>query len=110
MAMANNGSFHIAALLYRRNKLIRIGINGSKESPEFLRYFSDGTKVYCAHAEMEALQVAKPGDKLIVMRWRKDGTIAIAKPCKYCQQHIKRKKISTVKYTNRQGNFSILGA
>lgn len=107
--MNNEHNFKIAALLYRRGKLIRIGINGSKKSPKFYRKYPNG-EAYCAHAEMDALQMAQPGDRLVVIRWRrKDGKPTMAKPCIHCQKHISRKRITSVKYTDRNGNWQLMG-
>jgi len=107
MARCNGEDFHIAAFLYRNGKLIRIGINGSKCSPRFVRHYKNGI-AYSAHAEMDALSVAKPGDTLIVIRWLKNGERVMAKPCRFCQSKIKQAKLSSVKYTNIEGKFEIL--
>lgn len=102
MALNNDCPFHLAALLWRRGKLIRIGINSRKKSPSFSRYYADGDHANEAHAEMDALLVAKPGDYLEVMRWRKDGVLALAKPCKYCMLRIRRLEINA-RYTDSNG-------
>lgn len=107
MALNNDDPFHLAALLWRRGKLIRIGING-REGKVFQRFYSkgtDGQRAYCAHAEMDALLHAKPGDRLEVIRWLKDGTVANAKPCRFCMSWIRRSQISSVRYTNYLGQW-----
>ena len=109
MAM-NNGDalFHLAALLWRKNKLIRIGINSKRHRPEFIRHYSKSPpSCMSAHAEMDAMLSAEPGDTLYVIRWLKSGQIAMAKPCKYCQQRIKRLKLK-VFYTNEKGEWERL--
>lgn len=108
MAMNNQCSFHLAALLWRRGKLIRIGINSRKKNPSFSRYYPDGDHALEAHAEMDALLVARPGDYLEVMRWRKDGVLALAKPCKHCMLRIRRLEIN-VRYTDSNGIWQTAG-
>ena len=107
MALANGQDFHLAALLWRDNKLIRIGINGIRSSSSFRRFYSDGDMADCSHAEMDALQFYKPGDRLEVFRWTKNGKLALAKPCKYCMKRIKRLKVK-VRYTNSKGEWESL--
>lgn len=49
----------------------------------------DGTKKYGKHAERAALQLAdRIGGRIrrvVVMRWTKDGALALSKPCEACQ-------------------------
>lgn len=107
MALSNGQDFHLAALLWRDNKLIRIGINGIRSSPSFRRYYSDGDIAECSHAEMDALQFYKYGDRLEVLRWTKNGNLAMAKPCRYCMKRIKHLDVK-VRYTNSKGNWETL--
>lgn len=106
MALNNGHQFHLAALLWRRGKLIRIGINSDRSNPSFTRFYEDGTSS-CTHAEMDALEVARPGDYLEVIRWKKNGKIAMAKPCEYCQLRIRRLDIN-VRYTDEHGKWARL--
>jgi len=104
----NNGlPFHIAALLYRNGKLISIQANGNSYDRRFFRIYKDG-RAFCAHAEMAALTSSRPGDKLVVIRWTKDGQLAMAKPCRWCQKHIKRARLLNVRYTNINGQWEFL--
>lgn len=107
MALNNGHDFHLAALLWRRGKLIRIGINSDRIDPANIRYFEDGDNACCTHAEMDALSVARPGDYLEVMRWKANGKKAMAKPCDYCQMRIRRLDIN-VRYTDEQGKWARL--
>lgn len=106
MAMNNGQEFHLAAILWRKGKLIRIGINSTKTDPSFQRYYSNGHST-CAHAEMDALQVAKSGDYLEVMRWNPYGEVMNAKPCGFCQLRIKRFGVNT-RFTNKEGKWTSL--
>jgi len=58
------------------------------------------------HAEMDVLRFAEPGDELEVMRFRKiDNQLAMAKPCKYCMEHIISSGIKKVWYTDDVGTW-----
>lgn len=57
---------------------------------------------YCGHAEMIALDEAQPGDTILVQRWRADGSLAMAKPCRYCQVRLRRAGVR-VKYSDENG-------
>lgn len=103
MAMNNGHIFHLAALLWRRGKLIRIGVNSSRSHSSQLRHY-DSHSDNSRHAENDALAYAKPGDYLEVIRWRADGSIACAKPCRHCEIRIKRLGVR-VRYTNYLGEW-----
>ena len=60
------------------------------------------------HAEQSALRRAQPGDKLFVIRFQKNGNIAISKPCNECTKLIKSLKLKKVWYTDREGKWQIL--
>lgn len=106
MAFNNGNSFHLAALLWRDNKLVRIGING-RSGNRFRRYYRDGSVAFCSHAETDAMLRAEPGDLLEVIRWNARGQRAMAKPCRYCQKLIRRLGVR-VRYTNYQGKWEYL--
>ena len=103
-ALGNGRVYHLAAILRRRGRVVRIGINSDKTHPRFKRQYPDGSISAHMHAEMDALRFAEPGDELEVMRWRKsDNSFAMAKPCRYCMQHITESGISKVTYTDASG-------
>lgn len=105
-ALANGRLYHLAAILRRNGKPIKIGANVSKTHPKFERVYSDGTSGAHMHAEMNVLRFARPGDEIEVMRFRKcDSELTMAKPCEYCMEHIRSSGISTVRYTNWDGDW-----
>jgi deoxycytidylate deaminase len=105
-ALGNGRCYHLAAILRRKGRVVRIGINTSKTHPRFKRKYPDGTWAAHMHAEMDALRFSEPGDELEVMRWRKsDNTFAMAKPCRHCMKHIQSAGIKSVRYTNPKGNW-----
>lgn len=103
-ALNNGRVYHLAAILRRKGKVVRVGVNSGKTHPRFKRKYEDGTWAAHMHAEMDVLRFAEPGDELEVMRWKKsDNTFAMAKPCRYCMEHIISSRISKVLYTNGHG-------
>ena len=107
-ALANGRGHHLAAILRRRRKPVRVGINNNKTHPKAKRQFSNGKEVACLHAEMDALIAAQPGDTLEVMRWLKNGTLTMAMPCEHCQKWIRQRGISKVRYTDWDGQWQTL--
>ena len=105
-ALNNGRQYHLAALLKRRGRIVRIGINSSKIHPRFKRQYNDGTWAAHMHAEMDVLRFAEPGDEIEVMRFRKcKHTLAMARPCDLCMVHMREAGIKTVRYTNERGEW-----
>jgi len=106
----NNGlPFHLAAILWRGRRPIKICVNTDKTHPSAYRIYENGDEASHMHAEMNAIRFAKPGDMLEVMRFKKDGSIAMAKPCEHCQKLINNKEIfKKIRFTNHIGEWEIL--
>jgi len=68
----------------------------------------DGHASYAMHAEMNVLRFSEPGDTLEIIRFLKDGTFTMAKPCCLCAKKIANKRISEVRFTNWHGNWELL--
>lgn len=86
-------------------------MNGEKASPKFRRTFYDKNEnAYCCHAEMRVIEKAKATSKdvLYVARFKNDKTLTMAKPCKWCIEHIKRAGIKKVYYSNWNGTWEKL--
>ena len=108
-ALGNGRCYHLAAILRRKGRVVRIGINSDKTHPRFKRKYDDGTWAAHMHAEMDVLRFAEPGDELEVMRWKKsDNTFAMAKPCRHCMPHILKAQLAKVTYTDDDGNWQEL--
>lgn len=87
-----------------------IATNDGKTSPRYKRKFSDGNISYAAHAEMRALgKMPRSWNpkkvRVHVQRFKKDGTLAMSRPCIHCQAHLWRHGIEArrVTYTNNEG-------
>ena len=109
LALNNGRTYHVAAILRRNGRVIRIGENTNKTHPRFKRQYEDGTWGSHMHAEMNVLRFAKPGDDIEVMRFKKcDHKFSMAKPCPLCMQEIKKAGIRKVRYTNWCGEWEEL--
>lgn len=111
-ALSNGHDFHVAAALIRRGKLVSLRTNGGfhKSSTRYLYSFElERIEHVCeSHAETKVIQNAKPGDKLVVLRFLKDGSITMAKPCSSCQLKLNQVGLTNVVYTNWEGQFKRL--
>lgn len=101
--VSKNSDHHthkIGAVVTYKNEIISVGVNKIKTHPKSPHpYFS-------LHAEMHAIFNSKgKGDTIYIYRETKDGKLALAKPCKYCLELIKKNKIKKVCFT---GNGEIL--
>jgi cytidine deaminase len=104
-ALNNGQRYHVACILYRKNKPIYIGVNSNKTHPRFQRITPDGSLVSTLHAEMSVLRFSKPGDVLEVLRFLSSGEVTMARPCRHCQAFIQQAQISSLKYTNWHGEW-----
>ena len=85
LALNNGRDYHLAAILKRNGRVVRIGENTNKTHPRFKRQYEDGTWASHMHAEMNVLRFAKPGDEIEVMRFKRcSHETTMAKPCKLC--------------------------
>lgn len=112
MAMSNGHVFHIAAIVKRRGKVIRICTNSRQKRKQYFRYYDESASsnpgvAACEHAEMAALRYAKPGDTIYVIRWKKDGSLGCARPCRHCRPRLKNRNVN-VRYINEHGTWSWL--
>jgi len=68
-----------------------------------------GYNVGDTHAEIKALQQLWPdkrrGVKVYSMRFRKDGTFGMAKPCPACESYMRANGVKTVFYTDVTGKL-----
>lgn len=62
------------------------------------------------HAVINAKKKFKniDGLELYVMRFGKKGNATMAKPCKYCQEFLKKHEVNIVHYTDQNGIWNKL--
>jgi tRNA(Arg) A34 adenosine deaminase TadA len=106
LAINNGRAYHLAAILRRNGKVIRVGENTNKTHPRFKRQYEDGSWASHMHAEMNVLRFAEPGDVIEVLRYTKcNHMLTMAKPCSLCMNEMKKSGIKKVRYTNWLGNW-----
>ncbi len=106
LALNNGLCYHVAAILKRKGRIVKIGENTNKTHPRFKRQYADGTWGSHMHAEMNVLRFAIPGDEIEVMRFKKcDHALTMAKPCKLCMSEIVKSGIKKIRYTNWKGEW-----
>jgi tRNA(Arg) A34 adenosine deaminase TadA len=106
LAVSNGRTYHLAAILRRNGRVVRIGENTDKTHPRFKRQYSDGSFGSHMHAEMNVLRFAEPGDEIEVIRFRKcDHARTMARPCPLCVVHLRKAGIKKVRYTNWNGEW-----
>ncbi len=108
-ALGNNHTYHLAAYA-KVGSSYKIGVNSSKKSARFKRKYKDGTFGYHLHAEMDLIRKCKESYPRVihVIRYLKNGTATMAKPCVHCQKFLKEHGIRKVYYTNWQGEWEVM--
>jgi tRNA(Arg) A34 adenosine deaminase TadA len=109
LALNNNRTYHLAAILRRKRRVVRIGENTNKTHPDFKRAYPDGAYASHMHAEMNVLRFARPGDIIEVFRIKKEtGKYTMAKPCSFCHTAMQKAEIRYVRYTDWNGTWKIM--
>lgn len=97
--------YEITALAYdRRGNLLSVGRNSYVRTHPRQAYYSrksggNPAAIYL-HAELHALIKARqPVHRLVVLRYNRDGTPALAKPCAACQLAIKDFNVKYLEHT-----------
>lgn len=84
--------YTLGAIALRADGCTVVGTNGSDSAP-----------APSAHAEIRCLKKAGLDSVLIVVRVRKDGSLAMAFPCETCRAYIKNKRVRKVWYSTPEG-------
>lgn len=70
---------------------------------------SIGYNIGDTHAEVKALQQLWPnkrhGVKVYSFRWRKNGTMGMAKPCIHCEKYMRDAGVKVVYYSDSNGQI-----
>jgi deoxycytidylate deaminase len=107
LALCSPDNFRVGAILVRGGNIISTGFNkGWKSHPIQASMYPDrGWKA--AHAEIDALRGLRPydvlGSSIFVVRLRKDGTRALARPCFKCFEVLTQYGIKKVYYSTEKG-------
>ena len=96
-AASDHGMTHsLCALVVYKNQVLSVGYNQPKTHP-----ISTGTPQQQLHAEMHALLRcgSTEGTEVIVARCKPSGKPGLAKPCKICEDILRRFGVRRVFYT-----------
>lgn len=109
----------VAAVIYRRNRILSCGTNSRKSSP-FQKKYARNAESICFHAEVAAIKRALNSNisldacNMLVVRAKKSPTgmwqYGMAKPCAGCQTCIAAFGLQAVFYTTDKGNLEKLDA
>jgi len=103
-ALTNGQQFHLAACT--KSGLIGINTNERATAKFFRRYDDSGNVSQTIHAEVAlVLKMRRAPDKINVVRFLKDGTVTMAKPCAHCQNFLRLRGVKTVRYSNWNGEW-----
>lgn len=86
-----------------------------KTSPKFKKFLPDGSVLFTRHAEAHAIQLARRVGgrikKVVVIRWKKNGEMAMSEPCYNCKRLLKEAgvKNNNIYFTNDRGEFQCMG-
>lgn len=105
---------HLGCVFIHKNKVISVGYNTSKENPmqkhyNWYRGYNPEETLNSLHAEMKCLVETRGLDvdwknvSVFVYRQKKNGEIALAKPCKACRKAMIDRGIREFYYTTDDG-------
>jgi deoxycytidylate deaminase len=109
LALNNGHDFHVVAWAKVGGSIIT-GVNTNRCSSRFSRTYPDGSVCYDLHAEIDLiLKLGKRRvDEIRVARYKKDGAVTMAKPCRFCEVELRRFKVRRVHYTNWLGAWTTI--
>lgn len=109
--MGRHDSMATECVIFYANSFV-MGHNDGKTSPKYRIEYENDEPGFHGHAEMRAVsKIPKSWDpsrlKVYVKRYRKDGSIGMARPCLNCQSHLWMKGIlaRNVWFTDDEGQM-----
>ncbi len=103
------GSCHIAIGFVGKSRWV--GYNSSKTNPNYIRQLDGGGQAAYTHAELNLINQVPRGIRpkltIYVARLRKDGSLAMSKPCKHCIRVLALSQITltNIWYTDQAGSW-----
>jgi hypothetical protein len=106
-ALENGGLFHVAAYVDKRGP---IGVNTGRCSARYRkRYENSDLFHHELHAEVDLLrQMREAPERIRVVRFYRDGKLAMARPCVHCQNYLRHRGVREVRYTNWMGQWETM--
>jgi len=101
--------YRVGAALFMGSRFMGHGWNWMKKTSP-----ASNSRFKCIHAELHCLSpfIRKGIDltnaHLFVVRLTPNNLLAIAKPCKYCQEFLKDLGLRAIYYTNRVGDVEVM--
>lgn len=96
----------VGAVIFKGSRIISTGFNDKRNSERLPNQFRKYIDSLCA--EKRAILNARrnlKGCSMLVVRIRKNGELALAKPCKSCQGFIDHVGIRKVYFSNNKGEI-----
>ncbi len=113
----NAENFRLAAIIVRGGNVVSVGYN-RRNFNGFVEYYTDLAKNrpgFCVstHAEHEAILKAREktdlrGCKIFVARLRRDGTLAMSRPCTICQHVLYNYGIKRAYYSIDDETYGVM--
>lgn len=101
-ALTNGDTYHLAA--YTRRGKIGVNNTGRNTAKFRKRYKNSRDFFHDVHAEIDLLNKSDVvPDRIYVVRFLKDGTPTMAKPCVHCQNFLRHAGVKVVRYTDWSG-------
>lgn len=104
-----NRSYRVGAAIFNRRRVLSVRHNSYKTHPQLLKY-TDYPFLHAEQAALIALGLDNcDGCEIVVVRVRKDGSFAMAKPCSVCQELVTEAGIRAVHFTTDNGMLNTVG-
>lgn len=108
-ALKSGGLFHLAAFTREKKGIFGVNRQGRNTAKFRKRYKNSSETYHEVHAEVDLiLRLREVPERINVIRFLKDGTATMAKPCIHCQHFLKHKGVKVVRYTNWEGRWEEL--
>ena len=90
---------HVGAVILRRDRVVGVGFNQRKSHPR-------SPHTWTIHAELKAILNAREdltGCTIYIYREHRNGALACARPCIYCQALLREVGITAAFFSNEEG-------
>lgn len=104
-ALKNGDVFHLVAWDHKKGPY---GINTTKRATSKYKKFyrNTGEFEHHIHAEVDLImRLDRVPKRIFVARFKKDGTMSMARPCRYCQNFLRHKGVKKVVYSDWDGSW-----
>jgi deoxycytidylate deaminase len=104
-----NGTYFHCAAIFKRNKILSIGVNSFKTHPLAIKYGYDNGNVHAELAAVVKMGLTNcSGLSIAVLRIGRNNKLAMSKPCCHCNKLIYNLGFKSVYFTDRNGKWENL--